>query len=124
MPTPSEPAVLALEPICHRAGTRIVYDTARPGGLAWAYPTSFDLALIERVCNRLQERKVPWVWPMTACARTIFRLAVYMQPGIERIEEAGGVEHHALDDARQQCKWVAQYVQVIRQQSRFLGAAP
>ena len=32
--TPAPAPVLALEPLCHRAGTRIVYDTARPGGLA------------------------------------------------------------------------------------------
>jgi hypothetical protein len=32
--TPESAPVLALEPLCHRAGTRIVYDTARPGGLA------------------------------------------------------------------------------------------
>ena len=77
---------------------------------AWAYPTSFDLPVIQRAMQAFGLQP-PWKWTKTMDGRTLWRLACHMSPALEKIErESTPVEHHALEDARQQAKWYARYL--------------
>lgn len=76
----------------------------------WAYPTSFDLPVVARVCGAFGVRP-PWKWTRTMDGRTLWQLACAIDPKMAEIErEAGDAGHHALTDAMQQATWFAKYL--------------
>ena len=75
----------------------------------WAYPTSFDLPVIERVCKTFGLRS-PWKWTRTMDGRTLWRLACSLDPECAKVEKDGPAAHNALEDARQQARWFARYL--------------
>jgi len=88
----------------------------KPHGLrTWAYPTSYDLPIIARLCGRFKMR-VPWKWTETMDARTLWKLAKEIKPDADRIEVENPIPHHALEDAKEQAKWIAAYLKVIQGQ--------
>lgn len=90
----------------------------RADAWCWAYPTSFDLPVIERACRAFGIRP-PWKWTKTLDGRTLWRLACQMDPSLEKIEkEANPSPHHALEDAKAQARWFAKYLVPI------VGGAP
>ena len=79
----------------------------------WAYPTSYDLSVIERVYRAFHKR-VPWTWTKTMDGRTLWRLACANDSALERIEkEANPCPHHALADAKEQARWFAHYLPAV-----------
>jgi len=82
----------------------------RDDAWCWAYPTSFDLPVIERACRAFGIRP-PWKWTKTMDGRTLWRLACERNPDAEKIEKsANAAPHHALEDAVEQAKWYAAYM--------------
>jgi len=76
----------------------------------WAYPTSFDLPVIERVCRKFGVRP-PWKWTKTMDGRTLWQLACSVDPAMKRIEESANPSpHHALEDAKEQARWFSKYL--------------
>ena len=75
----------------------------------WAYPTSFDLPVIERACKAFGVRS-PWKWTQTLDGRTLWRLACALDPAMAKIEKDGPAAHNALEDAKQQAGWFARYL--------------
>ena len=82
------------------------------GSRVWAYPTSYDLPIIANLCGVYGVR-VPWKWTETMCARTLWKLAMQHQPGIERIESENPLPHHALEDAKEQARWITAYLKAV-----------
>lgn len=79
----------------------------------WAYPTSFDLPVIQRALAAFGNRP-PWKWTRTMDGRTLWQLAIAREPNMAKIEqEAATIEHHALEDARQQARWYAKYLSAV-----------
>jgi hypothetical protein len=76
----------------------------------WAYPTSFDLPVIAHVYDVFGLRP-PWKWTRTLDGRTLWQLAIAIDPDMAKIEaEAGPCPHHALEDAKEQARWFARYL--------------
>ncbi len=87
--------------------------TNRKNAWFWAYPTSFDLPIIERVARAFGLR-APWHWPQTIDGRTLWQLALAKDPGMKRVEQdPAEVDHHALHDAKQQARWYAAYWKAV-----------
>jgi hypothetical protein len=78
----------------------------------WAYPTSYDLPVIARMCGAFKV-KVPWRWTETMDARTLWKLALMVKPDLARVEIEATIEHHALADAEQQAKWIVAYMKPV-----------
>ena len=79
----------------------------------WAYPTSFDLPVIERAMKTFGLRP-PWNWRRTMDGRTLWQLAMARDARMADVEKtAPEVEHHALSDAREQAKWYAKYLAAV-----------
>lgn len=81
-----------------------------PDAWVWAYPTSFDLPVIERV-YRTYDLRCPWTWTKTMDGRTLWRLACDINPELEKVERnANPAAHNALADAKEQAGWFARYL--------------
>ena len=78
----------------------------------WAYPTSYDLPIVERAFKTFG-MKPPWKWTKTMDARTLWQLAMKREPGIEKVEAENPVPHHALEDAKEQARWISRYMKSV-----------
>ena len=84
-----------------------------PEAWCWAYPTSFDLPVVERAMKAFDKRP-PWKWTKTMDGRTLWQLAIARDADMAKIErESNSAEHHALFDAQQQARWYARYLSAV-----------
>lgn len=81
--------------------------------ILWAYPTSYDLPIVAKFCHTFGLRP-PWRWTSTMDARTLWKLALMVDPDLKRVETEATVEHHALEDAKQQAKWIVAYLHAVK----------
>lgn len=88
----------------------IAGSTGPAADRVWAYPVSFDLSRLARLCSAINV-KVPWTWTNSMDARTLWKLALEVDPAAAKIEKKATSEkdHHALADAIEQAGWVAKY---------------
>lgn len=106
----STPAEAAISSFC-------AWYARRASAYCWAYPTSFDLPVIERACRTFGIRP-PWKWTKTMDARTLWKLACANDPDMGNIEKvANPSEHHALSDAKEQAIWIAKYLPAVLSRS-------
>ena len=70
----------------------------------WCWGAAFDIPMIEKAINIILQDKAPWKYRNVMCTRTIANM---FQAGISR---ADGTHHNALDDARNQAKFLIDLV--------------
>lgn len=86
-------------------------EFAHPADEVWAYPPSFDCAIIEAAYEELSGFTEPWTYQDTRDARTLRHLSVW--PDIEQ----KGTQHDALDDAIYQARETRLALQYIGEMS-------
>ena len=78
----------------------------------WGNGASFDISILEYAFLKVTDEPAPWkFWNIRDC-RTIKEIAVAAPTFVTTVERT---EHHALDDAIHQAKWVSHYWRWLRE---------